>query len=183
MSVLENFNQYFTAVKSAAGDVSRNAVRQTKSLAAIGKTKVAVASEEDRMKKAYTELGRLYFRDYDAGTEPDPEEYRYWCEQIAEARAQVSRLTEDIARIRESASPSSETLTEDAVTEVSFAPDAEEADEAEIVLVTDAAEQPEAPADTTEAPAEVPEAPVDVPEANPEAPTVGTLFVDVSGEE
>ena len=85
-----------TAEKAAAAGKSAadTAVKQTKTAASMGKVKLAIASEEDKLKKAYTELGRLFFRDYQAQAEAEMEEYQPWCDRCAEAVAQIAALNE-----------------------------------------------------------------------------------------
>ena len=162
MSFFDRFKEQATVVRGAAGTVAQNAVKQTKSLAAIGKIKIAIASEEDKVKQAYTELGRLFYRDYEAGTEASMEDYQPWCDKITEAKAAIGKLTEDMAAAR--------------VQEEPAAP-AEEPEDAE--TVEEVIEEVVLERETVDTPAEEPE----IPEEAPEAPLVDTLYVDESNTE
>ena len=172
MSFFDKIKQQAGVAAQAAGNVAQNAVQQTKTLAAVGRVKLAIASEEDKMKKAYTELGKLFYRDYEAQTEADMTDYEPWCGKVADAKAQIQRLNEELEKLH--AEPQ-EAPTEEPVSEVAI----------ELDLTTPAEEIP-----TEEAPAA--EAPVgDVPTEEsapasveiPAEPTVGTLYVDVTGTE
>ena len=79
MSFFDKFKKRAGSVADAASGVAQNAVKQTKTLASVGRIKIAITTEEDKMKKAYTELGRLFFRDHEAQTEPVAEfDERLW---------------------------------------------------------------------------------------------------------
>ena len=153
MSFFDKFKEQATVVRGAAGSVAQTAVRQTKSLAAVGKIKIAIASEEDKVKQAYNELGRLFYRDYAAGTEATMEDYQPWCDRISEAKAAIAQLNEDMAAAR---------ARGDAPVEE-----------------TPKVEEEEAPAVEEIVPEEVVEAPAE----EPQAPVVDTLYVDESGAE
>ena len=103
MSFFDKFKKRAGSVADAASGVAQNAVKQTKTLASVGRIKIAITTEEDKMKKAYTELGRLFFRDHEAQTEPVMEEYLPWIDKIADAKAQIARLNDEIVKVREEA--------------------------------------------------------------------------------
>lgn len=167
MSFLDTFKKKTGVVAEAASSVAQNAVQQSKTLASVGRVKLAIASEEDKMKKAYTELGRLFYRDYEAQTEADMEDYQSWCDKVADAKAQIQRLNEELEKLRAPETPEEQ-------------PEPEAEPEIEVEFVVSDPEP--APADEApEAPAEVPETP-EAPEI-PETPTVGTLYVDVTDTE
>lgn len=179
MSFFDKLRQQAGVAAQAAGNVAQSAVQQTKNLAAVGRVKLAIASEEDKMKKAYTELGKLFYRDYVAQTEADMTDYEPWCGKVADAQAQIQRLNEELEKLHAEDAPVQEAPAEEPETAI------------EIDLTTPVEEAPAA-----EAPAEVPaveeapvvEDPVDAPEGAPEAaippePPVGTLYVDVTGSE
>lgn len=170
--------------------VAETAVKQTKTAANIGKVKLAIASEEDKLKKCYTELGRIFFRDYEEQSEAVMEEYQPWCDKAAEAKAQIAALNQQLEEIRAENAPEAPADMEPEATEEAEASESDasveteeedtsiyadfvEAQPAEVAL---AYEVDEAPAE--EAPAEAPAESDELPE-----PTVGTLYVDISGQE
>ncbi len=171
---------------AAAGKTAADtAVKQTKTAAAIGKTKLAIASEEDKLKKAYTELGRLFYRDYEVQAETELEEYLPWIDKCAEAKAQIAALTEELEALKAEAAKKEEPVVE-AAEEVEEEPE-------DPAIFVDFVEAEEAPAEE-EAAEDLSECVefevVDVPAEEPaveetpaEEPTVGTLYVDVTGQE
>lgn len=177
MSFFDKLKQQAGVAAQAAGNVAQNAVQQTKTLAAVGRVKLAIASEEDKMKKAYTELGKLFYRDYEAQTEADMTDYEPWCGKVADAQAQIKRLNEELEKLRaEEEAPVAEVPAEEPAAEAAI----------EIDLTTPVEDAPAEEAPVEEAPAEA--EPAAEPESAPEVvipaePTVGTLYVDVTGSE
>lgn len=100
MSFLDKLKETAGVAAQAASSVANTAVSKTKTMAAAGRVKLAISQEEDKLKKAYTELGRLYYRDYTAGTEADQQEYLPWCSRAEEAKAEIQRLTEELEAIK-----------------------------------------------------------------------------------
>lgn len=87
-----NFNLDFAKLKDKAMDVAQAAARKTKDLASVAKAKVSIAAEEEKIRKAQLELGKLYYRDYVLGEEMDSAEYLPWCDKITESRAVIEDL-------------------------------------------------------------------------------------------
>lgn len=164
MAFFENMKQSANSLAAAASVAAQKAVQQGKTAAAIGRIKLAIATEEDKMKKAYTELGKLFYKDFKAEAEAEMAEYLPWCDKVTDAQEQIERLNAEIAAIK----ASGEVPAEEDLVEVADEPEAEAevtvdetADFADVVVV-------DAPVE--ENPVE--EAPVE------EAPVVGTLYVD-----
>lgn len=166
MSFFDKFKSRAGNVADAASDVAKNAAKQTKNLASVGRIKIAITSEEDKMKKAYTELGRLFYRDFESETEADMEEYQPWIDKITDAKNQIARLNDEIVKIR-TEEPDEETPAEEILDET-----AETVEEA-VDAVEDAAE--EVAEEVDDAAEEVVDKAVDAAE---EAPTVDTFYVD-----
>ena len=179
MSFLDKFKQQTRTVAGAAGGVAQNAVKQTKSLAAVGRIKLAITSEEDKMKKAYTELGRLFYRDYEAQTEAVMDDYQPWCDKIADAKAQIERLNAEIEKVRANEPEAIDDTVPDAgeTVEKDFAEPAG--------FVAEAAEAAEETVDTAVEEIVEPAEKPDLPEFEVfgQEPTVDTLYVDVTDTE
>ena len=79
---------FFDNMKDRAVDLAQAGVAQSKRLAEIAKLKTANLGEEDTIKKAYIELGKLYYAE--KGASPDGA-YVAACERIDAARAQAVR--------------------------------------------------------------------------------------------
>ena len=145
-----SFTDNFEAAKNIAKEAAQTAAAKAKELAAVAKANISIYAEEDKVKKAEIELGKLYYRDYAVGEEMDSAEYLPWCQKIDESKKLIAELKDYIDSLKQ----------EDAVAEEAF------------VDVDAPAEEPEAPAEEApEAPAEEPkaeEAPAEAPEASVE---------------
>ena len=129
-----NLSENFETAKNIAVEAAQAAARKAKQLAAIAKANVAIYAEEDKVRKAERELGKLYYRDYAVGEEQDSAEYLPWCQKIDESKKAIAELKDFIASLREDEAPAE---TEAAPTDDDFeivvadeAPKAEEAPEA-----------------------------------------------------
>lgn len=122
---------------------------KTKELTEIGRLKVDNASEQEAIKKAYLEIGKLYFAE--RGMDPEAP-YSALCEKIAASKAKIDYNQERIADLRASGAP----------TDAEFAEDGEVPDEAQPEDVCE--DQPQEAAPVEEQPEE-PEEP-----AQPEEP-------------
>ena len=146
------FSENFEAAKNMAVEAAQTAAAKAKELAAVAKANISIYAEEDKVKKAEIELGKLYYRDYAVGEEPDTAEYLPWCQKIDESKKTIAELKDFIASLREDGEPA-EAETEAAPTDDDFeivvADDEPKADEA---LAVEAPKTEEAPAE--EAPAE-----------------------------
>ena len=141
------FSENFEAAKNMAVEAAQTAAAKAKELAAVAKANISIYAEEDKVKKAEIELGKLYYRDYAVGEELDTAEYLPWCQKIDESKKAIAELKDFIASLREDGEPA-EAETEAAPTDDDF----------EIVVADDEPKADEAPAveapKTEEAPAE-----------------------------
>ncbi len=141
------FSENFEAAKNMAVEAAQAAAAKAKELAAVAKANISIYAEEDKVKKAEIELGKLYYRDYAVGEELDTAEYLPWCQKIDESKKTIAELKDFIASLREDGEPA-EAETEAAPTDDDF----------EIVVADDEPKADEAPAveapKTEEAPAE-----------------------------
>ena len=139
-----NLTENFESVKKFAVDAAQTATQKAKILAAVAKANVSIYAEEDKIRKAEAQLGKLYYRDYAVGEEMDTAEYLPWCQKIDESKKAIAELKDFIASLREDEAPAE---TEAAPTDDDFeivVADEPKADE------TPAVEAPK----TEEAPAE-----------------------------
>ena len=135
------FSENFEAAKNMAVEAAQTAAAKAKELAAVAKANISIYAEEDKVKKAEIELGKLYYRDYAVGEEPDTAEYLPWCQKIDESKKTIAELKDFIAEAE--AAPTDDDF------EIVVADDEPKADEAPAV---EAPKTEEAPAE--EAPAE-----------------------------
>ena len=88
---------FFNDMKDRAVDLAQAGVAQSKRLAEIAKLKTANLGEEDAIKKAYIELGKLYSAE--KGASPDGA-YVAACERIDAARAAIETNNDRIAELK-----------------------------------------------------------------------------------
>ena len=88
MALGENFE----TVKEFAAGVVQTAAEKTKQLATIAKANAAILAEENKIKKAQLELGKLYYKDFALDEEPDEAEYLPWCDKITESLKVIEEM-------------------------------------------------------------------------------------------
>ena len=121
------------ALKGKAAEAAMIAAKKTKQLAEIAKANVSIYGEEDKIKKAEAELGKLYYRDYAVGEEMDTAEYLPWCQKIDEAKQTIADLQDYIEELKAEQVIMAEPVEE--VSEEDFADVEEEEPEVEIEIV------------------------------------------------
>jgi len=127
-------------LKDKAVDLAQAGVAQSKRLAEITKLKMANMSEEDAIKKAYLEIGKLYYAE--KGTTPDGA-YAAACEKITAARAAIETNKERISELKLPGDPVDEDLFEEETAEV----EAEAVVEAEAEAAAESEAEPVQPQD------------------------------------
>ena len=95
-----SFTDNFEAAKNIAKEAAQTAAAKAKELAAVAKANISIYAEEDKVKKAEIELGKLYYRDYAVGEEMDTAEYLPWCQKIDESKKAIAELKDYIASVR-----------------------------------------------------------------------------------
>ena len=91
---------FFDNFKEKATDLAQAGVAQSKRLAEIAKLKTANMGEEDTIKKAYIELGKLNYAEKGAAPEAA---YAASCEKITAAKAAIEANNDRIAELKSSA--------------------------------------------------------------------------------
>lgn len=126
-----SFTDNFENAKNIAREAAQTAAAKAKELAAIAKDNIAIYAEEDKVKKAEIELGKLYYRDYAVGEEPDTAEYLPWCQKIDESKKAIAELKDHIAALRADEAPDEADVASEADFEIVVAePETEAAPEA-----------------------------------------------------
>ncbi len=93
-----------------ARELADTGIAKAKELAEIGKLKVSNSTEQEAIRKAYSELGKLYYAE--RGSAPEAA-YADACQRISDSLARISYNNERIADIK-----SAGHLTDDEVEEV-----------------------------------------------------------------
>lgn len=126
---------FINDLQERATDLAQSVVATSKRLAEIAKLKASNMAEEDTIKKAYVELGKLYYAEH--GTTPDGA-YAAACEKITAARAAIEANNDRIAELKSSAEAEGEVIdvadvapqeASDEVTDADIAPEDEPAAE------------------------------------------------------
>ena len=212
MSFLDTLKKTAGIAAQVTASAADTAVSKTRTMASIGRVKLAISSEEDKLKKAYTELGRLFYRDYQAQAEADMTEYQPWCDRAADAREQIQRLTKELETLKAEGKDTVKDTVKDApkaqeeakpeeVEDTSIFADMDDEPEVEIEIKVES--KPEKQTKETDAPETAPET-AEEPKAAPEAETtesveapaeqapvvpevnpdiVGTFYIDTSNQD
>lgn len=100
-----DFNEKFESVKNKASEAAQTAAAKAKSLAKIAKANIDIRSEQEKQKKAYTELGKLFYRDFITGEASDEAEYLPWCDKVTESVRKVNELRDMISDLKAKEEP------------------------------------------------------------------------------
>ena len=94
-------NENVEALKDKAVDAAQAAARAAKLVAILSQKKLLIAREQERIRRNYTRLGRIYYKDYVTDEEPDEAEYKPLCEAISNSFRYINDLKDDIADAKE----------------------------------------------------------------------------------
>ena len=89
---------FFDELKDRAMDLGRAGVAKSKQLAEITKLSLNNASEEDAIRKAYIEIGKLYYAERGMAAEPA---YVALCERITAAKINIEENKTRIAELKQ----------------------------------------------------------------------------------
>ena len=96
---------FLDELKDRAIDLGRAGVAKSKQLAEITRLSLSNAGEEDTIKKAYLEIGKLYYAERGMAAEPA---YVALCDKITTARINIEENKARIAQIKQEGSISEE---------------------------------------------------------------------------
>lgn len=113
----------FDTLKERATDLAQSGVAKSKELAEIGKLKLDNAAEEDAIKKAYIEIGKLYYAE--RGMTPEPA-YSALCEKITASKAVIEANNARADEIRAAGNVEEPVMEAETVAEAPAEPAAEE---------------------------------------------------------
>lgn len=95
------FSEHLDALRDYASGAAQVAAKKSRQVATITKAKLDILAEEDKIKKAQTELGKVYYKDFVLEEEPDEAEYLPWCDQITESLKLIENLKAEIELAKE----------------------------------------------------------------------------------
>ena len=83
-------------LKCKAVHVAAGAAQTARLVALISKKKFAILAEQDKIRRCYTQLGKVYYKDYVTDEEPDDAEYDPLCERISQSFRRINRLRQEM---------------------------------------------------------------------------------------
>lgn len=120
----------FEDIMNRVTDLAQAGAAKAREMAEIGKMKVANAAEEDTIRKAYLEIGKLYYAERAMAPEAP---YAALCERITASKEKIEYNNQKIADIKaanniqdEEVEPEVVEVVDEPATEVVEAPAAEE---------------------------------------------------------
>ena len=87
----------FDSLKDKAKDLAQTGVSKSKQLGEIAKLNLANVAEEDAIKKAYIEIGKLYYAE--RGMAPEPA-YAALCEKITAAKVNIEENKNKVEELK-----------------------------------------------------------------------------------
>ncbi len=112
-----NLNESLETLKNIAVDAAQAAVKATRNAASVTRANINIFTEQEKQKKAFLELGKLYYRDFITGEEPDDAEYLPICDRITEAAKNIEAMRTNIEDIRGPKTEEDEECSEEEVCE------------------------------------------------------------------
>lgn len=117
----------FDSIKDKAMDLAQTGVNKSKQIGEIAKLNLANVGEEDAIKKAYIEIGKLYYAE--RGMAPEAA-YAALCEKITAAKVNIEENKNRIEELKsEGVVDADVVLTEDAPSEKPASEEPKEAPE------------------------------------------------------
>ena len=125
--------EFFNNLKDRAMDLAQSGVSKSKQLGEIAKLYLNNVTEEDAIRKAYIEIGKLYYAEQ--GASPDGA-FAAACERITASKALIETNNERIAELKQPGDPEPEVELETVAETVESAAEAV-ADAVETVVEED----------------------------------------------
>ena len=89
------------SLKEKAADAAQTAAKTAKHVAFVSKMRLEIIKEQERVRRNYTKLGKVYYKDYVTDEEPDEAEYKPLCDDISASFRRINELREQIAAEKE----------------------------------------------------------------------------------
>ena len=89
---------FFDDLRDKAMDLAQTGVAKSKQMAEIARLNLANSSEEDTIRKAYIEIGKLYYAERGMAAEPA---YAALCERITAAKINIEENKNRIAELKQ----------------------------------------------------------------------------------
>lgn len=140
-------------IRNLASDAAQSAAKTARYIALVSKKRVEIAREQERIRRLYAKLGKVYYKDYVTDEEPDDAEYAPICNAISDSFRRINTLKEELSDAKDAYRADKED---------------EELSRGVVILPVDEPEkEPEVVVKTEEAPKAEPEAASEEPAAAP----------------
>ncbi len=90
----------FTDIRTKAGELTRTAADRARVTARAAKLNMDISAQQEIIKRACCELGRLYYHDSRTEIAPEGAEYRLWVNRIDEAEKKTAQLRAQLAELK-----------------------------------------------------------------------------------
>ena len=87
-------------IKDKANAAAQTAARAAKYVALASKKRLESVKEQEKIRRNYAKLGKVYYKDYVTDEEPDEAEYKPICEEISVSFRRINELREEIAEAK-----------------------------------------------------------------------------------
>lgn len=87
-------------LKEKANEAAQNAAKTAKYVAFISKCRLSILNEQDKIRHAFTRLGKVYYKDYVTDEEPDEAEYKPLCDAISASFMRINDLKQKMAEAK-----------------------------------------------------------------------------------
>ena len=84
-------------IKDKANAAAQTAAKTAKYVALVSKKRLEIVKEQEKIRRNYAKLGKVYYKDYVTDEEPDDAEYKPICEEISVSFRRINELREEIA--------------------------------------------------------------------------------------
>ena len=87
-------------IKDKANAAAQTAARAAKYVALASKKRLEIVKEQEKIRRNYAKLGKVYYKDDVTDEEPDEAEYKPICEEISVSFRRINELREEIAEAK-----------------------------------------------------------------------------------
>lgn len=115
MAFFDNLKEKAAELADKAKELADTGVSKAKELSEISKLKMQNANERDAIRKAYLEIGKLYYAEH--GTAPEGS-YVELCRQVTDSKAKIDYNNERIADMKAAGGLSDEEVPADEEEEI-----------------------------------------------------------------
>ena len=87
-------------IMDKANAAAQTAAKAAKYVALASKKRLEIVKEQEKIRRNYAKLGKVYYKDYVTDEEPDEAEYKPLCEAISVSFRRINELREEIAEAK-----------------------------------------------------------------------------------